>query len=387
MGISRAAGIATLITVSVVAGLGVTSLNAATLEAGFELFGTVTVTPTPGVPRPFDTLVKIDPQTGGQTLVGPVGAAIGVSELDAEPATGILFGTNSSSPGDIYRIDPETGSASIAAHVTAALHAVAFAPDGTLFAIDWSDFATGNVLGTVDLATQTFRPVMRLPAGIRVDAIDFAPNGLLYAIYVQQQPFQQWLVALDVASQSIVSQNLLGTLAVGDMDYATDGFIYHSNFSHGLFRIDPAHPVQQLLGFGEIGAAGGLASISMKAPIRVDVDVKPGAFPNVINPCSAGVVPVAILSTTSFDAGTVDPTTLALNNARARAASLADVDRDGDVDLVVHVPTQDIGLQPGDLTVTLRARTFAGAPVEGTDSVKFVGSSQTGRGARPACPR
>jgi hypothetical protein len=45
-------------------------------------------------------------------------------------------------------------------------------------------------------------------------------------------------------------------------------------------------------------------------PLEVSIDVKPGSFPNSVNPRSNGVVPVAILTTGSFDALTVDAATL-----------------------------------------------------------------------------
>ena len=49
----------------------------------------------------------------------------------------------------------------------------------------------------------------------------------------------------------------------------------------------------------------------------VTVDIKPGTFPNSINLGSNGVVPVAILSTDTFDATTVDPRSVTLAGAKA----------------------------------------------------------------------
>ena len=40
---------------------------------------------------------------------------------------------------------------------------------------------------------------------------------------------------------------------------------------------------------------------------EVVIDIKPGSFPNSINPKNKGVIPVAILTTATFDATTVDP--------------------------------------------------------------------------------
>ncbi|MBI3663134.1 MAG: hypothetical protein HY234_08815 [Acidobacteria bacterium] len=46
--------------------------------------------------------------------------------------------------------------------------------------------------------------------------------------------------------------------------------------------------------------------------IRVEIDIKPDSFPNSINLGSGGTVPVAIFSSPSFDARTIDPLTVSL---------------------------------------------------------------------------
>lgn len=85
------------------------------------------------------------------------------------------------------------------------------------------------------------------------------------------------------------------------------------------------------------------------APITIDI--KPGSYPNSINLGSNGVVPVAILSETGFDATNVDPDTVALAGAGVAVRgkgnkSLAheeDVNNDGLLDLVCQVETENLG--------------------------------------------
>jgi len=109
----------------------------------------------------------------------------------------------------------------------------------------------------------------------------------------------------------------------------------------------------------------------------VFVDVKPENFPNSINPKNKGVIPVAILTTNTFDATTVDTATVRFgrNGVEARVVqfSLRDVDGDGDRDLILHFNTQATGLQCGDTSATLRGRTFDGGVIEGADSIRTVG--------------
>ena len=117
-------------------------------------------------------------------------------------------------------------------------------------------------------------------------------------------------------------------------------------------------------------------TISETCVIVVDIDIKPGSDPNCFNNDGHGVIPVAILTTASFDAATVDPFTVALNGAGLRvkgksgnAGSLEDVDGDGDLDLVLQIQDVDGTYSQGTSTATLTGQTFDGTPIEGTDSI------------------
>jgi YVTN family beta-propeller protein len=109
----------------------------------------------------------------------------------------------------------------------------------------------------------------------------------------------------------------------------------------------------------------------------VAIDIKPGSFPNSINPKSKGVIPVAILTTASFDATTVDLNSVRFGRTGAEAApvqsGLEDVDGDGDTDMILHFNTQETGIQCGDTSASLTGETFGGEQIEGTDSIQTVG--------------
>lgn len=98
-------------------------------------------------------------------------------------------------------------------------------------------------------------------------------------------------------------------------------------------------------------------NINLKAPpsttITVDIDIKPGSYPNAINLGSNGVIPVAILSTPDLDATTINPDNVFLAGSSVAVrgkgnkylASEEDVNGDSLLDLVVKVETEN--LDPG----------------------------------------
>lgn len=117
--------------------------------------------------------------------------------------------------------------------------------------------------------------------------------------------------------------------------------------------------------------------VDFKQQILVPVDIKPGSDPNSINPRNKGVIPVAILTTDTFDATTVDPLSVEFGPNGATEAhgkgNIEDADGDGDSDLVLHFNTQDTGIQYGDTEATLTGKTLDGQAIEGIDSINTVG--------------
>jgi len=116
-------------------------------------------------------------------------------------------------------------------------------------------------------------------------------------------------------------------------------------------------------------------------PTLVDIDIKPGSYPNTINLGSNGVVPVGILSSESFNATTVSPETVFLAGAgvaiRGKGnkylAHEEDVNGDGLMDLVVQVETEN--LDPGqfqDGYAILTGATYSGQAIQGSDEIIIV---------------
>ncbi|UCC63457.1 MAG: hypothetical protein JSV36_22490 [Anaerolineae bacterium] len=111
---------------------------------------------------------------------------------------------------------------------------------------------------------------------------------------------------------------------------------------------------------------------AMPPVVKVEIDVKPGSYPNSINLGSMGVVPVAVLTTDDFDASTVDPATVTFAGASPLRWTTEDVDSDGDLDLLFHFRTQELSLDGSSTVATLTGTTFGGQAIQGTDTVNIV---------------
>ncbi len=120
-----------------------------------------------------------------------------------------------------------------------------------------------------------------------------------------------------------------------------------------------------------------LIQIHLEPAVSVSIDIKPGSFPNSINPKSEGVIPVAILSTNTFDATTVDPLSVKFGPDGATVehgrGHREDVNGDGKKDLVLHFRTQDTGIVCGDTSASLTGKTISGQAIAGSDSIQTVG--------------
>jgi len=159
--------------------------------------------------------------------------------------------------------------------------------------------------------------------------------------------------------------------------YATDGTEIE------VFLHDPLDHELEGMGFGALGHfwCGSHGSTitefgggTLIPAIEVEIDIKPGSDPNSINLKGNGVIPVAILTTDTFDAADVDPETARFgpDEAMAVQSALEDVDDDGDVDLILHFKTQEVGLTEDSTEATLTGQTFGGDDITGTDSVRIV---------------
>jgi hypothetical protein len=126
------------------------------------------------------------------------------------------------------------------------------------------------------------------------------------------------------------------------------------------------------------GSACDIGAFELFQTMTVTIDIKPGEGPAPINTKSKGKIPVAVLSSGTFDAvAEVDQTSLTFGHTGSEK-SLAfcsgpqDVDGDGLLDLVCHFDTPSTRFQPGDTKGNLEGKTMGGNAIMGIDSVVIV---------------
>jgi len=112
---------------------------------------------------------------------------------------------------------------------------------------------------------------------------------------------------------------------------------------------------------------------------QISIEIKPGNDEIApINPRSKGKIPVALLSSSKFDAMNVDVSSLTFG-ATGDESSLShcgqsgeDVNGDGRLDLVCHFENQSAGFEKGDLEGIVRGKMRWGTRIEGRGFLKVV---------------
>lgn len=112
---------------------------------------------------------------------------------------------------------------------------------------------------------------------------------------------------------------------------------------------------------------------------NVEIDIKPGSYPNCFNENGHGVVPVAVVGSADFDVSQIDQSTLFFGGLEVRVrgnsnpmCSLTDINDDGTWDMVCQFEDDSNLWAPGDGEATLSGKLLDGTEFEGTDSICIV---------------
>jgi hypothetical protein len=132
--------------------------------------------------------------------------------------------------------------------------------------------------------------------------------------------------------------------------------------------------------FISYGTEDGVVARIREIPlIRVPIDVKPGDDENTISLKSNGGVPIAIFSDGTFDARLVNPLSISILGAGLKISgkqspmfSYEDINKDGRLDLLVHIDTEFIQFAGDDQFVRLDGRLYDGSRIRGKDRLRIV---------------
>jgi len=146
-----------------------------------------------------------------------------------------------------------------------------------------------HVAGTFDLGTQDIKVYV---------------NGLEVSTILSPSQTQGTISSINDSSSPV----RIGALQTGDFNL--------NYFWSGL--IDEVEIFNRALAASEIQSIFNAGSAGKCKTLTVSIDIKPDESPNSINLGSKGVVPVAIISSATFDATTVNPITITLAEASVK---------------------------------------------------------------------
>jgi hypothetical protein len=232
-------------------------------------------------------------------------------------------------------------------------------PDGVLYGV-FPDGSGNLELRIIAPATGATTFVSRLTSGNFVEALAFAPDGTLYAAAFPPGNLFTIDIPTGVMTQIGASIGEVDTLA-----YASDGFLYGARSGPGrrsLFRIDPATAALTVVGDTLVDSIVGMdEEIAIQ---QAEIDIQPGADLDCINN-----TPVAIHGSADFDVSNINQESLMygdsggeLRGGPGLRCSMYDTDSDGFMDLVCT-------FVPGTGEATIHGEFFDGTGFEGSDTI------------------
>lgn len=109
---------------------------------------------------------------------------------------------------------------------------------------------------------------------------------------------------------------------------------------------------------------------------KVQIDIKPGETPNPIHLGNTSIVPVAILTTATFDATKVDPLSVGFGPKGAReihkAGHIEDINSDGKLDMLLHFNVAQTGITSGSTQACLTGKITSGLNIIGCDAITTI---------------
>jgi hypothetical protein len=202
---------------------------------------------------------------------------------------------------------------------------------------------------------------------------DVLVDGVLQPLNSVDRDYPFWDFDLDTLTLRQFTPGSIGILTSG----AVTGTHYHVADWASLPQDSIVYVQKFVDGFQSDWSISLLSSQRTFRPVAIDI--KPGSDPNCLNINGRGVIPVAVLSDQTFDAATIDITTLSLGGLDVRVrgnkgplCSLEDANGDGLNDMVCQFQDDPDYWDVGEDEATLKGKLVDGIEIEGTDLICIV---------------
>lgn len=331
---------------------------------------------------PFESFIRrfngqtgafIDTFASGSNLLNPHQLVFG-PEGDLYVAS---FG-NTAPKSRVSRYDGETGAFIDdfipAGNKLKGVEALLFAPDNTLYVtsrstgqVQYYEWPTGTFLGDFDTKKQMG------PIGLV-----YGPLENMYVLNSTATTLEVLRLDVSTGTFDVFVNGFSGGTDGSNLVFGPDGNLYVTTgwIGNSVRRFDGS--TGQLIdefippGNGGLAYATGLLFRPPNLQL-IPIKIKPGGN-NEINPNSNAIILVAILTTDSFDATTVDSNTVYFGATGTEASPVSsareeDVDEDGKIDMTLKFNTQDTDIKCGDTSAFLTGKTLGGQAIEGADSI------------------
>jgi YVTN family beta-propeller protein len=258
---------------------------------------------------------------------------------------------------DVHVIQTSTNTVVATIPLISGSYDVVITPDGS------QAYVIGSCLASViETATNTVTTTFALPCNDgNAHGVDITPDGAFLYVVMGNG---------DVSGIQTSTNTVTATI--------DGGFAYVANFDSddvSVIQIS-TNTVVATIPVGSDPLAVAIAAVPSPV-LSVPIDIKPGSNPAVITLRGNGRIPVAILSTPSFDApATVVTSSLTFGRTgderslASCSAAAQDLNGDGRLDLLCQFFTQPTAFQVGDTEGILLGTTFGGQRIEGRDAVR-----------------
>lgn len=250
-------------------------------------------------------------------------------------------------------------------------------------------YSPGDILAGISLSDSYRRMVVLTPYSYGVQSTVVGPNFFAANLDMAFPDNDVTAVGMDLLDP--VQQTTLDVAIFGIGDVLLGRIRVLSGLKTGNFLGIRSDQIITHISFTQVAGGGGelVDNVTFgRCEMPVDIDIKPGSYPNCMNINGSGVIPVAVLGKADFDVTRIDVNSLAFAGLDVRIkgngipqCSVADVSGDftspegapdGYPDLVCQFVDDPSTWSPDDGKAALTGKLLDGTTIRGTDTICIV---------------